>query len=218
MSILLPSNYDSTTDTGYYGIVPSEDLFTGEQLSNIMNITEGTTHNNTDGWLHFYVGQNATCNRSGKPYEIFVSKKSLRYGISWDHIDSKGGVEGKDVVANNGIAYTCRLLTGADANPSTKNDGMGSEWNNLIYRVHSEVVNTGTNKQIGANWANMSDTELGVNYQTTPNGSYSWCQESYSSATTRVVRGSSSVSHFGNGSPTYTATSIGWRPVLVRFL
>ena len=85
MSILLPSNYDSTTDTGYYGIVPSEEFISlGEQLSNIMNITEGTLHNNTDGWLHFYVGKNATCNRSGKPYEIFVSKKSLRYGISWE--------------------------------------------------------------------------------------------------------------------------------------
>ena len=39
---------------------------------------------------------------------------------------------------------------------ATLPDGMGSEWNNLIYRVHSEVVNTGTNKQIGANWANIN--------------------------------------------------------------
>ena len=58
-----------------------------------MGITEGTLHNNVCGWLHFYVDKNATCNRSGKPYEILISKKTLRYGISWDHIDSKGGVK-----------------------------------------------------------------------------------------------------------------------------
>ena len=182
-----------------------------------MGITEGTLHNNDGGWLHFYVGKNATCNRSGKPYEIFVSKKTVRYGISWNHINSKNGIEGKPVIANNGITYTCRLLTGADANPATNRNGMGSEWNNLIYRVHSEVVNTGTNKQIGANWANMSDTELGVNYQTTPNGSFSWCQEHYRAAT-RVSRGDSSVSNFGDYNPTSATTLNGWRPVLVRFL
>ena len=204
------------TDTTFIGIIPSDSLFTSEQLSDTMNITEGTLHNNNCGWLHFYVGKNATCNRSGKPYEIFVSKKTVRYGISWEQINSKNGVTGKQVIANNGITYTCRLLTGADTNPSTTTDGMGSEWNNLIYRVHSEVVNTGTNKQIGDNWANMSDTELGVNYLTTHYGSFSWCQGTYSIY--RVLRGGISVSYFNSSNPTNTTTNLGWRPVLVRFL
>ena len=206
------------TDTAFLGIVPSEDLFTGQQLSDTMGITEGTLHNNNGGWLHFYVGENATCNRSGKPYEIFVSKKTLRYGISWNDIDSKNGVEGKQVIANNGITYNCRLLTGADKNLTTATDGMGSEWNNLIYRVHNEIVgeNNG-NKQVGVNWDNMSDKELGVTYRASPNGSFTWCQEHYR-ATARVFRGSYSVSYFNSYNPTSTDTSIGWRPVLVRDL
>ena len=205
------------TDTTFLGIVPSDSLFNGQQLSNTMNITEGILHNNNCGWLHFYVGSSASCNRSGKPYEIFISKKTLRYGISWDHINSKGGVDGKPVIANNGIAYNCRLLTGADANPATNRNGMGSEWNSLLYRVHSEIVdkNNGDNKQIGENWVDMSDKELGVNYEATPNGSFSWCQEHYR-ATYRANRGDSGVSYFGNHYPTRAATGYGWRPVLVR--
>ena len=173
-------------------------------------------HNNNCGWLHFYVGSSASCNRSGKPYEIFISKKTLRYGISWDHINSKGGVDGKPVIANNGIAYNCRLLTGADANPATNRHGMGSEWNSLLYRVHSEIVDTNYgNKQVGDNWVDMSDKELGVNYEVTPNGSFSWCQEHYR-ATYRVTRGPYSVSDFGGNGPTFASTNGGWRPVLVR--
>ena len=207
------------TDTTFLGIVSSDDLFTGEQLSNTMNITEGTLHNNNGGWLHFYVGSKASCNRTGKPYEIFVSKKTLRYGISWVHIDSNGGVGGKDVVTNNGITYSCRLLTGADKNPATNRHGLGSEWNSLLYRVHNEIVdeNNGNNRQVGDNWATMSDKELWVNYDVTPKGSFSWCQEHYNT-TARVYRGSSSVSHFYHYIPTNTNTYFGWRPVLVRFI
>ena len=208
-----------SNDTAFLDIIPSDSLFTGEQLSNIMNITVGNLHNNDCGWLHFYVGNNATCNKSGKPYEIYVAKKAIRHSISWEQINSKNGVTGKDVIANNGITYTCRLLTGANANPATNRHGMGSEWNNLIYRVHSEVVNTGNNKQIGDNWANMSDTELGVNNNVTTNGSFSWCQEVYGpSPTSRVLRGGNSVSGFNHCNRTYVNTSLVWRPVLVRFL
>ena len=155
--------------------------------------------------------------KTGKPYEIFVSKKTVRYGISWNHINSKGGVKGKVVIANNDEEYTCRLLTGADKNLATNRNGMGSEWNNLIYRVHSDIVNedNGDNKQIGVNWANMSDKELGVNYEITPKGSFSWCQEHYVS-TYRVNRGRTSVSYFNGHYPTTTNTYGGWRPVLVR--
>ena len=108
----------------------------------------------------------------------------------------KVGVEGKDVIANNGEEYTCRLLTGADANPATNRHGMGSEWNSLLYRVHNEIVdeNNGDNKQVGDNWANMSDKEVGVNYEVAFNGSFSWCQEHYRAATIRVFRGYFSVS------------------------
>ena len=206
------------TDTTFLGIVPSDSLFTGEQLADTMGITEGTLQNDNCGWLHFYVGENATCNKTGKAYEIFVSKKTLRYGLSWNHINSTNGVTGKDVIANNGIAYTCRLLTGANANQVTNRNGMGSEWNSLLYRVHSEIIKEDNdNKQIGDNWVDMSDKELGVNYEATPNGSFSWCQEHYNT-TARVYRGSGSVSHFDYYYPTGTSAYSGWRPVLVRFL
>ena len=49
-------------------------------------------------------------------------------------------------------------MTGADANPATNRHGMGSEWNSLLYRVHSEIIKEDNdNKQIGDNWVDMSD-------------------------------------------------------------
>ena len=40
---------------------------------------------------------------------------------------------------------------------------MGSEWNSLLYRVHNEIVKDedNGNKQVGDNWAKMSDKDLG---------------------------------------------------------
>ena len=193
------------TDTAFLGIVSSDSLFTGQQLSDTMGITEGTLYNNDCGWLHFYVGENASCNRPRKPYEIFISKKTLRYGISWNHINSENGVEGKDVVANNGREYTCRLLTGKKSADSL--DGMGSEWDSLIYRVHNDCVD---------NWVNMTNKDLGMQYPIMP-GAFTWCQE-YINTVTRVIRGGDNVSTYTTGIYTSPYLDTGWRPVLIRQL
>ena len=39
----LPELYDSTTDTGYYGIKTSAQIMSGTQLATAMGITEGTS-------------------------------------------------------------------------------------------------------------------------------------------------------------------------------
>ena len=46
------------TDTAFLGIIPSDSLFTGQQLSDTMGITEGRGYhkNNNCGWLHFLCG------------------------------------------------------------------------------------------------------------------------------------------------------------------
>ena len=95
---------------------------------------------------------------------------------------------------------------------------MGSEWNSLLYRVHSEIVDTNYgNKQVGDNWVDMSDKELGVNYNVTTNGSFSWCQEHYRAAT-RVYRGYYSINNFNSSDPTLVVGHTGWRPALIRYL
>ena len=82
------------TDTTFLGIVPSDSFCSlGNNYPILWESPRGLYITIQMGGYIFYVGEDATCNKTGKPYEIFISKKSLRYGISWNHINSKNGVE-----------------------------------------------------------------------------------------------------------------------------
>lgn len=199
--------YDPITDTGYYGEVTSAQFYTGTQISAATGVTSGALQNDTEGWLKFYWhGQ-----------VLFIAKKTYRYGLSWDNINSANAVyginlgsAGKKTVTHSGSStkYDVKLMKGAIKDPSPASGG-GRQWGELLYRVC-----TGTETgQIGANWASLDpNTDLGINNS---NGSRSWCQEVYQSNTAnRVFRGAILLSSFGNDTSSSASTSYGWRPCL----
>ena len=231
--------YDATTDTGYYGEVSAAELITGAALASGIGLGAGTAMADA-GWLKFYVGPNADCNRGSMAYVLFVAKMPLRYGLSWDQINTAHPVNGSGAQITIGAdSYKVRLLTGADADPSTysataagtncaQNPGAGSEWNDLLYRIHVDAPNCAEptvgmpggseasrhgGPQVGANWAALTDAETGPLF-TLNSGNASWCQEVDGVATSRCVyRGYYGVATFGTltmGTQAYT----GWRPAL----
>lgn len=219
-NIKLPEQYDPNTDTGYYGAVDASELFTGQEISTALGLTAGTLHNDNTQWLHFYVGSNAACNREPNkvPYEIYIAKQSVRYNLSWDHINAVGAVYGKAVTDKKGNEYLCRIPTGAEADPHPRSEtgqditrGGLCEWDALMYRVHTEVP-VG---QVGDNWGSFNTTETNI----TGIGGLTWCQEvhPYSNATHRVFRGYNGIAYFSTNTSINTSNQ-GFRPVLVKRL
>ncbi len=199
--------YDPITDTGYYGEVSSAQFYTGTQVSTACAVTSGTLQNDTEGWLKFYWhGQ-----------VLFIAKKTFRYALSWDQINTANAVygvnlgsTGKKTITHSGssTSYDVKLMKGAVKDPSPA-DGGGRQWNELLYRV---CAGTETG-EIGDNWATFNpSTALGIN---SGNGSFTWCQEVYQPNTaTRVIRGSASLPYFHGSASSGTSTSVGWRPCL----
>lgn len=199
--------YDPITDTGYYGEVTSDQFYTGTQISTATGVTSGTLKNDTEGWLKFYWhGQ-----------VLFIAKKTYRYSISWDSINTANAVygvnlgsTGKKTITHSGssTSYDVKLMKGATKDPLPASSP-GRQWNELLYRVC-----TGTETgEIGANWATLNpSTDLGIN---SGSGSYTWTQEVYLSDTAaRVTRGNSSLSYLNNFLSSDTNTALGWRPCL----
>ena len=227
--------YDAATDTGYYGEVSAADLVTGAALASAIGLSAGAAMADA-GWLKFYVGPNADCNRGLCAYVLFVAKMPLRRAVSWNNINAVRPVDGSGAAITIGDdSYKVRLLTGADANPSTHtsgattcatNPGATSEWNDLFYRIHADVPNCATptvgmqggsattrhgGPQVGGNWDDLTDAETGVMY-TLNSGSVSWCQEV--NGASRVYRGVGGVAFFTANPPTFNDNNAGWRPAL----
>ena len=199
---ILRGRYDPGTDTGYMGYIPASDFITGVELIELLDFRDGTDQNSDAGWLKFYVGPTAACNSTpGTAKCIFIAKQSFKYTVSWDQINSAGLVYGTTSRTVLGQSYNVRIMTGGEASPGT-----GSEWNELIYRVHAEQPES------KSNWETFdpaADTNI-----TNGNGRYVWCQENPpSKPTERVTRGGNFTSSSSNAS-SIAHVSIGWRPVL----
>lgn len=200
--------YDPITDTGYYGEVTSAQFYTGTQISTATGVTSGTLQNDTEGWLKFYWhGQ-----------VLFIAKKTYRYSISWNNINSANAVygvnlgsTGKKTITHSGSStkYDVKLMKGAVKDPSPGSGGGGRQWNELLYRVC-----TGTETgQIGANWANLAPAALGS--LANSNGTITGCQEVLQSTpVNRVIRGSGAIDYFSEIESHNTSNFTGWRPCL----
>jgi len=225
---------------GYFGEVSAAEFYSGDRLALELGVTEGTLQNSEAGWLKFA--------RNGKV--LFVAKQTFMYSVSWDHLYARGIVYGVDgdgpnprgtptnqrtIVEHGGNRFVARLLTGANADPFAESDplfftadmvdmdiGAGSEWNELMYRVHTDVpTSDGTDgmtadrhggAQDGANWANFSNSDLNVG---TGNGRATWCQEmSDTTSSHRAIRGSADVAYFLRYLAYRTSSHYGWRPAL----
>lgn len=198
------------TCKGFFGEVSTDELINGEELADIVDLTAGTAHNSDAPWLKFLL--------DGKI--LFVSKRTYRYGISWDDLHAANVVYGNRIVEIDGLQYRIRLLKGAD--PADFDYGHGpsgtlqSEWIRLMYNVSKDSATYPKTGQIGENWAeyDQSDAVGGLNISA-GNGRASWCQETASNvANHRVCCGGYSVTYPGFYSSSSDGTSSGWRIAL----
>ncbi|ASV44501.1 hypothetical protein PBI_SCTP2_486 [Salicola phage SCTP-2] len=203
---------------GFFGEVLASELFTGPELASEINLTAGIAQYDNEPWLKFaYKGE-----------ILYVAKKPYRHTVSWDDIqavDAVYGGENDAEVGKSGYNFKVRLLKGASNDPTSWDDSgtddegasnsrydpvesIGSEWNNLIYKVHEySPVN-----QEGSNWANYTDSDIVVG---SGDGRVTWCQETPSYDTSRRVhRGNSSLSYFITPTSSYSPSICGWRPCL----
>jgi hypothetical protein len=254
-AMVAAGNYDSTTDTGYMGLVTSADLTDGPTLASDIGLSAGTAFNNDAGWLKFYVGPAADCNKDGVAKVLFIAKETIRNNLSWDDIYLAGAVYG---TGDNGTAsastgttatqdaqvtygsttYKVRLLTGSATDPAAEaynnqscadDAGGGSEWNDLLYRVHTAVptctdatigMDGGSETtrhggpQDGGNWATYTNAELQVFYTDAGDGTYCWCQEQGNDTARRVGRGYFGVAGFFTAAAVGSSAVYGFRPCL----
>ena len=126
-----------------------------------------------------------------------------------------------------------------DASPTSTEDfpaniameiGRYSMWNELMYRVHTTFVDDIIANQdgdvnykelvggvqIGANWANMTNIDLNIQYAASGNGAATWCQEtSTHSSAFRVDRGGHRVASSSWSASSFSGADRGWRTMLI---
>ena len=122
--------------------------------------------------------------------DIWVCDRNILQDISWETLNKKGFVFGKEIEIDN-EKYTLRILTGSDGEDYGK--GCGNEWDHLTdeYDEDNDILH----------FYNM----------------YSWCQETYyNNASDRSIRGYNSGRSCNCGSTAITDEIIGWRPVLEK--
>ena len=195
--------------------VPASEFITGVQLASAIGLTAGRPMADA-GWLHF----EDTVDGKTK----YISKKPLRYSISWDHINAVGAVFGTAMVVIKGLTYKVRLLSGANTNPAKGSSGYdapythGCEWNRLMYRVSAKPFGHASNTLasegiVEGDWASYTEADLVTN-SSAGNGSYSWCQETGTTGETRVGRGYSGVSLSSQVPSSISTAPYGWRACL----
>jgi hypothetical protein len=191
--------YDETTDTGYYGFVPATDFISGDELSSQLNFNAGTNQNSDAGWLKFYVGPSAVCNSDpGTAKILFVAKKTLKEKVTWLNIDGSNLLSGNRTISIKDQLYKVRILKGG----ALASKVTGTEWNELMYRVHQEQP------EGKSNWAFFTNTDLHVGPDL--NGCNTICQERWGQDA-GVQRGNTGISYWNY---LYWGWWGGWRPVL----
>ena len=107
--------------------------------------------------------------------------------------------------------------TGSDATGYDLAYTHNSEWNRLMYPIHSGIHTNENNPSTPsvpyAQWATYSDSDLLV-HTSFGNGSYSWTQETPTTSTQRLIRGRLGVTFVTRNTATATSPSFGWRPCL----
>lgn len=122
--------------------------------------------------------------------DIWVCDRNILQGISWETLNEKGFVFGKEIEIDN-EKYTIRILTGSDGKDC--GEGCGNEWDHLMdeYDEDNDILH-------------FDDM-------------YSWCQEThYNYASNRSVRGYHSARSYYYVDAPSTHTNLGWRPVLEK--
>lgn len=195
---------------GFFGEVSPTELITGSALATMVGLTAGTNQPdiNTIPWLKFAIDDKI----------LFVSKKPFKYAISWDQINAANIVFGNRVITIGDYQYKIRLMKGIrpDTDGITWNTGYdaeishGSEWNRLMYNILPESSAGYQASQIGTDWVSYTPAEVSAS----GNGYYSWCQEQWNTASSRVSRGYASLSRVLYDSSSNTNAAYSWRACL----
>ena len=173
--------YDRYTDTGYFGIIPNDiDKF---NIYNAIGLTNGIRINLDFGFLAFWNhGKRILVNRASIAYGVSFHDLQLLGVVYGSEIKIPDYINRTTDRLGDGITYDIRILRGG---PSYMNLGpiedlpndrliananlfRFSEWNELIYRVAEHMpLSIDTNNyhggfQIGRNWSNLDNINLGV--------------------------------------------------------
>ena len=125
-------------------------------------------------------------------HSLFIADHAVTHTVSWDDLNTKSLIFGKDYVAG-GVDYTLRA-------PSVGSDYTGSD-----------------ESQRGVPQSNEWDTMLNKNsgYIQNWNGMYSWGQDTVSvDASLRAIRGYTSARYWSSTTATNSYPDVGFRPVL----
>ena len=130
--------------------------------------------------------------REKYPHSLFIADYAVTHTVSWDDLNTKSLIFGKDYVAG-GVDYTLRA-------PSVGSNATGSG-----------------DSQRGVPQSNEWDTILDKKDGYIKNGiyMYSWGQDTHSiSASLRAVRGCNSARYWNSNYATFSNPHVGFRPVL----
>ncbi len=214
---------------GFYGEVPSSEFITGDALASAIGLTAGVSQFSDTPWLKYSLNDEI----------IFIPKKPIRHSVSWENIYQAGAVYGTNdfglnpyggnrtqdaMVTIDGFDFKVTLLKGANVDPAPNTTGFDvawthdSEWNKLLYPVHSGVHTESSNPSNPSEpynqWASYSDDDLLV-HRDFGTGSYCWTQERHSGdATFRVFRGTYGVSYANRSNVSSANSYVGFRPAL----
>ena len=215
---------------GFFGEVPTTELITGNDLATQIGLTAGTAQFSNEPWLKFALDDSI----------IYVAKKPYRHTVSWENIYQSGAVYGtgdngynpsggnriQDAnISVDGFSLDVTLLKGTNSDPAiyTSNGWdmdytHASEWNRLMYPIHSGVHTDNRNPSSPsvsyAQWATYSDSDLIVDYRV-GDGSNSWVQETqHTDDSKRILRGPDGVTYVNTVTSNLAYISIAWRPAL----
>lgn len=203
----------------FLGLVPASDFITGSALASMVGLSAGTLINDTTNWVK--MNDHGTI--------ILFPMKPIRHSANWSWMNTSNIVYGNRTVVIRGVEYKIRLFKGSDTDRQLEgSDGLNrgynvessrqSEWNRLMYQIHSGVHLDPENDNTGSypygTLAQFSDEELGLFY-TKGKGSSSWCQEKSSTHDSfYVCRGFEGVTPTFIERDTYNYDYLGWRPIL----
>lgn len=195
----------------FLGEVHCEDFITGEELCNYINLKYGTVHFTDIPWLKFILDGQI----------LYVSKKVIRYGLSWNDIDEVGAVteaQNCDIIIH-GDTYLVTLLRGINDNIEYESryadDDITkySEWNRLMYPI-SKGENGGVSKHTPYHqWAEYTERDL-LPSSSLLDMAHTWCQDITFSDVFRIRRGGHYVESISPVDREYALSTCGYRPCL----
>ena len=150
---------------------------------------------------------------------LLICDRVILVNVTWNDLNSAGWIFGKEVTID-GAKYKLRSLTGGSNYRNTSDAYAGgtptnNEWDRFITR---EEVITGLPAPVSSDLdSNLNSTDFSSTHNALWNwaGVYTWCQETYSSNTSRRARrGCDSARYWYDYNATFSNSYVGFRPVL----